>query len=100
MLHYTNLLKLLLPYDKLNVTYKDLLSVYSISNISGIAGLKVKNVIRDLVFVFNILISVQYHIIGFLNLFIKILSSNNNNNIIPSANSKWCAHMLYSKYLE
>jgi len=54
--HHTNLLELLLLYNKPSVTYKDLLSIHDISNISRIASLKVENVIRDLVFVFNILI--------------------------------------------
>jgi len=91
---------LLLLYDNPSVTYKDLLSVYNISNISGMASLKVKNIIRDLVFVLNILIFIRYYIISFLNLFIKIPSSDNNSNVVLSVNSKWCAYILYGKCLE
>jgi len=100
MLHYINLLKLLLLYDKPSVTYKDLPSVYGISNISGMVSLKVKNVIRDLIFVLNILISIQHYIIGFLNLLIRIPSSDSNNNVALSANSKRYAYMPYNKCLE
>jgi len=100
MLYYINLPELLLLYDKPNITYKDLLSVYSISNISKIASLEIENVIRDLVFILNIFISIRYYIIGFLNLLIKILLSDNNNNITLSANSKQYTYILYNKCLK
>jgi len=63
-------------------------------------SLKVENVIRDLVFIFNILIFIQHYIISFLNLLIKIPLFNNNNNIALSANSKRYAYILYGKCLE